>query len=251
MIVRCLSFGSLWWLRPGNQTSDPLRFSTHAAAFNTTGFRDGSRERRLWHVSGVVRINLASQKRAIETRNFEDGCYQSPGPERRGEWNRLLLGKHAGHTVRVDRLLLCTSSTVIGRIDFDNPVSLRLSGQRCRGERAFAFRADRYSGANAAEMRGFANPFRAHSPRPFASSGCLPPEYLIAHEAAERQRDISDYPPKTSKLGGVDGSGQEFGQQRGNERDFAPTGGKGRKDSSGLSARYRSRSEWGTHREYL
>ena len=120
MIVRCLSFGSLWWLRPGNQTSDPLRFSTHAAAFNTTGFRDGSRERRLWHVSGVVRINLASQKRAFDTRTFEDGCYQSPGPERRGEWNRLLLGKAAGHTVRADRVLLCARSTFVGRIDFDN-----------------------------------------------------------------------------------------------------------------------------------
>ena len=121
MIVRCISFGSLWWLRPGNQTSDPLRFSTHAAAFNTTGFRDGSRERRLWHVSGVVRINLASHKRAMQTLTFEDGCYQSPGPERRGEWNRLLLGKHTGHTVRIDRLLVCTLSAVIGRIDFDRP----------------------------------------------------------------------------------------------------------------------------------
>jgi hypothetical protein len=121
MIVRCLSFGSLWWLRPGNQISDPLRFSTHAAAFNTTGFRDGSRERRLWHVSGVVRINLASHARAIGADTLGESCYQSPGPERRGEWNRLLLGKHAGHTVRVDRMLLCTLSTVIGRIDFDNP----------------------------------------------------------------------------------------------------------------------------------
>ena len=119
MVIRCLSFGSLWWLRPGNQVSDPLRFSCRAAAFNTTGFRCGSREQRSWSISGVVRINLASQGRAIRAGTFEDGCYQSPGLERRGEWNRVLLGSRTGHTVRVDRLLLCTRSTVIGRVNFD------------------------------------------------------------------------------------------------------------------------------------
>ena len=120
MVIRCLSFGSLWWLRPGNQASDPLRFSVRAAVFNTTGFHCGSRERRLWHVSGVVRINLASHIHTQGARNFENGCYQSPGPERRGEWNRLLLGKCMGTAVPADRLLVCSRSTVIGRIDFDS-----------------------------------------------------------------------------------------------------------------------------------
>ena len=120
MVIRSLSFGSLWWLRPGDQTSDPLRFSVRAAAFNTTGFRCGSRERRLWHVSGVVRINLASHSEATRAGTFEDKCYQSPGPERRGEWNRLLLGKLLGSGMRADCLLLCARSTAIGRINFDN-----------------------------------------------------------------------------------------------------------------------------------
>ena len=120
MVIRCLSFGSLWWLRPGNQASDPLRFSVRAAVFNTTGFRCGSRERRLWHVSGVVRINLASHIQTTGAHIFENGCYQSPGPERRGEWNRLLLGKCIGTAVPADRLLVCSRSTVIGRIDFDS-----------------------------------------------------------------------------------------------------------------------------------
>jgi hypothetical protein len=121
LVIRCLSFGSLWWLRPGNHLADPLRFSVHAAAFNTTGFRCGCRERRLWHVSGVVRINLASHSQTIGAGIFEDGCYQSPGPERRGEWNRLLIGTRPDHAVIADRLLLCTRSTAIGRIDFDGP----------------------------------------------------------------------------------------------------------------------------------
>ncbi|HEU5403765.1 MAG TPA: hypothetical protein VFU86_20590, partial [Terriglobales bacterium] len=91
-----------------------------AAVFNTTGFRCGSRERRLWHVSGVVRINLASHTQTTGARNFENGCYESPGPERRGEWNRLLLGKCMRNAVPADRLLVCSRSTVIGRIDFDS-----------------------------------------------------------------------------------------------------------------------------------
>ena len=119
-MIRCLSFGSLWWLRPGNQASDPLRFSVRAAVFNTTGFRCGSHERRLWHISGVVRINLASHTQTTGAHNFENGCYKSPGPERRGEWNRLLLGKCMGTAIPADRLLVCSRSTVIGRIDFDS-----------------------------------------------------------------------------------------------------------------------------------
>jgi hypothetical protein len=67
----------------------------------------------------VVRINLVSHSQAFGASTFEDGCFQSPGPERRGEWNRLLLGKRTAHTVQVERLLLCTRSAVVGRIDFD------------------------------------------------------------------------------------------------------------------------------------
>lgn len=120
MVIRCLSFGSLWWLRPGEQVSDPMRFSAHAAAFNTTGFVCGIRERRLWHVSGVVRINLAMNSKVIGAESFEDACFESPGPERRGEWNRLLLGKRLKHTAPADKLLVCTRSTMIGRIEFDD-----------------------------------------------------------------------------------------------------------------------------------
>ena len=68
----------------------------------------------------MVRINLAPHTQTTGIRNFENGCYQSPGPERRGEWNRLLLGKLVGSAVRADCLLLCARSTAIGRIDFDN-----------------------------------------------------------------------------------------------------------------------------------
>src|SRR5438270_9794539 len=119
MVIHCVSFGSLWWLRPGNHTSDPLRFSSHAAVFNTTGFVSGSRERRLWHIAGVIRINLGMHRDTDDARRFQAARYECTGLERRGEWNRLLLGRRLDPTVKSEKIIVCTRSSVIGRIQFD------------------------------------------------------------------------------------------------------------------------------------
>ena len=120
MVVHCASFGSLWWLRPGNNASDLLRFSSHAAVFNTTGFVSGCRERRLWHIAGVIRINLGMHRDTADPRCFEAARYECAGLERRGEWNRLLLGRRLNRTVEAEKIVVCTRSSVIGRIDFDS-----------------------------------------------------------------------------------------------------------------------------------
>ena len=119
MVVHCVSFGALWWLRPGNHTADPLRFSSHAAVFNTTGFVSGSRERRLWHIAGVIRINLGMHRDSDDARRFEAARYECTALERRGEWNRLLLGRRLDRTVKAEKVIVCAQSSVIGRIQFD------------------------------------------------------------------------------------------------------------------------------------
>jgi len=119
MVIRCLNFGSLWWLRPGANTADPFRFSGRAAIFNTTGFVSGSRERRLWHISGVIRINVGMHGRAEEAQDFETACYESPGLERRGAWNRLLLSRRLREKMPTEKVLVCARSDTIGRINFD------------------------------------------------------------------------------------------------------------------------------------
>jgi hypothetical protein len=119
MVIRCVSFGSLWWLRPGDQLSDPLRYTARAATFNTTGFIRGAREFRQWHVSGVVRINMAMHRRVGCAGAFERECYESPGLERRGTWNRLLLGNRLKHATRAERILVCVRCKEIGRLNFD------------------------------------------------------------------------------------------------------------------------------------
>ncbi len=117
MVIHCLSFGSLWWLRPGDDVLDPLRYSSRGAAFNTTGFVSHSRERRLWHIAGVVRINMAMHGGASR---FEGERYECTGLERRGEWNRVLLGRKLNLSVKAEKILACVHSRVIGRIRFDS-----------------------------------------------------------------------------------------------------------------------------------
>jgi len=120
MVIRCLNFGSLWWLRPGNQVSDPLRFSAHAAVFNTTGFVAAGREHRLWHVAGVIRVNLGMHQGTHDARYFENANFECAGIEHRGGWNRLLLGRRLRRSDPVEGVLLCTRSSAVGRINFDD-----------------------------------------------------------------------------------------------------------------------------------
>jgi hypothetical protein len=135
MVIHCLSFGSLWWLRPGDDVSDPLRFSSRAAIFNTTGFISNSRERRLWHIAGVIRINAVMH---CGTSHFDDARYECPGLERRGEWNRLLLGRRLNRSIKAEKIMACVHSTVVGRIRFDSPWSddeiQVISGSALRGQ---------------------------------------------------------------------------------------------------------------------
>jgi hypothetical protein len=119
MLIRCVSFGSIWWLRPGDRLSDPLRYTARAATFNTTGFISGARERRQWHVSGIVRFNMAMYGRA-GCPAFEEECYESPGLEKRGTWNRVLLGRRVKQSPCAETILICVRCGEIGRIDFDD-----------------------------------------------------------------------------------------------------------------------------------
>jgi hypothetical protein len=117
MVIHCLSFGSLWWLRPGDDVSDPLRFSSRGAIFNTTGFISNCRGRRLWHISGVIRINAAMH---CGTSRFDGARYECTGIEHRGEWNRVLLGRRLNRSIKAEKILAGVHSSVIGRIRFDS-----------------------------------------------------------------------------------------------------------------------------------
>ena len=57
MLVKILEFGSNWWARFGRDPHDRYRYTRHAAYFNSTGVRCGSKMRRCWIVPGLIRFN--------------------------------------------------------------------------------------------------------------------------------------------------------------------------------------------------
>ncbi len=57
MLVKVLHFGTNWWARFGRDADDPYRFTRHAAYYNSTGVRCGSKVRRHWIVPGLIRFN--------------------------------------------------------------------------------------------------------------------------------------------------------------------------------------------------
>ncbi|MDX6464014.1 MAG: hypothetical protein QOE55_7711 [Acidobacteriaceae bacterium] len=121
MIIHCLSFGTLWWLRPGNDRESAARFTSHAAVFNTTGFASGSRERRSWIVPGVVRFNAGTcLEQRIRPEQAGQGRFVSPGVERNGSQNRLLLTRKVTANAPADLLLACITCKEHGRISFDS-----------------------------------------------------------------------------------------------------------------------------------
>ena len=97
MLVRILGVGSEWWVRPGHDQYDPLRFTKHAAYFNTTAFPHGSKFRRSWKVPGVLRFNGNSR---IDPHwpNEVLGCiFGCVGITQHNGQNRLLaIGKRYG-----------------------------------------------------------------------------------------------------------------------------------------------------------
>jgi len=142
VVALCLSFGSLTWLRPGNVPDDPLRFSSHAAAFNTTGFVQSTNERRSWYTPGVLRMNVGTHPSGP----FLPGKYETVGLEKRGAWNRVLLGRRVAPTEVATRILVCVHSGSVGRIDLtrqwhDNRLVV-IAGSAFRGEQETLFLAE-------------------------------------------------------------------------------------------------------------
>jgi len=122
MLVKVLSFGTNWWARFGRDTDDLHRFSRLAAYYNSTGLRCGSKIRRHWIVSGLLRFNGAGDcnpnllARAIgKTFVCSDLTYAFGG-------NRLLFQSQMRKAVAPDCFLVVVSSELHGAIHFASNV---------------------------------------------------------------------------------------------------------------------------------
>lgn len=122
MLVNVLSFGSNWWARFGRDAEDPHRFTCHAAYYNSTGVRCGSKVRRHWIVSGLLRFNGVgdfnpnSPDRALGRTFVCTDLAEAFGG------NRLLLQSQAARSAVPDGYLVVVSSATHGRIDFASSV---------------------------------------------------------------------------------------------------------------------------------
>jgi hypothetical protein len=120
MLVRILGLSSEWWVRPGPDRSDPLRFTKHAAYFNTTAFPHGSKFRRSWKVPGVLRFNGNSRIDPHRPNEVLGCIYGCLGVTHHNGQNRLLaIGKRYG-PLTPTHFLVAVDSCLYGYINFSS-----------------------------------------------------------------------------------------------------------------------------------
>jgi hypothetical protein len=119
MLVKILEFGSNWWARFGRDPHDRYRYTRHAAYFNSTGVRCGSKMRRYWLVPGLIRFNGVGDfnpqfpSRALgEIFECTDLVFACGG-------NRVLFRRKVGRSCRPDYFLSVVSSGRFGPVSFE------------------------------------------------------------------------------------------------------------------------------------
>jgi len=119
MLVKILEFGSNWWARFGRDPQDRYRYTKHAAYFNSTGVRCGSKMRRYWLVPGLIRFNGVGDfnpqfpNRVVgEVFECTDLVFACGG-------NRVLFRRKARQSCRPEYFLLVVSSGRFGSLSFE------------------------------------------------------------------------------------------------------------------------------------
>ena len=119
MLVKILEFGSNWWARFGHDPYDRYRYTRHAAYFNSTGVRCGSKMRRYWLVPGLIRFNGVGDfnpqfpVRALgEIFECTDLVFACGG-------NRVLFRRKVAQSCRPDYFLSVVSGRRFGVLNFE------------------------------------------------------------------------------------------------------------------------------------
>jgi hypothetical protein len=121
MIVKVLQFGSHWWPRFGRDPNDRYRFTKHAAYYNSSGLRCGSKIKPRWVIPGLIRFNgvgdfnpnyfARSIGRVFDCSDLKYAC----------GGNRLLFGRKVQPDTIPDYYLVVVSSDRFGICDFLSP----------------------------------------------------------------------------------------------------------------------------------
>jgi hypothetical protein len=120
VIVRCISFGSTWWLRPGYDPKTGAIILARSAYLNTTAILRGQQVKHVHSKRGYVRVNAAMRPQFSTPDELLDGRFATNGIEQYRDSNRLLLKARVGNSVATDACLVCLRSEAEGTIDFES-----------------------------------------------------------------------------------------------------------------------------------
>src|SRR5216684_1946179 len=122
MLVKILQFGSSWWSKAGPDPEDLHRYTRHAAHYNSTGVRCGSRGQKIrhhWIVPGLLRFNGVGDfnpnfhMRAIgRVFSCDEVTFALGG-------NRVLAKHKVHHSMTPDYHLVVLSSDRFGTIEWE------------------------------------------------------------------------------------------------------------------------------------
>lgn len=118
MLVKILSFGSSWWARFGHDPQDRYRFTRHAAYFNSTGLRSGSKVRRCWIVPGLLRFNGVGDFNPQFPDRSIGASFECAGPTIGLGGNRLLFERKVKNAALPDCYLVAINSEAYGACDW-------------------------------------------------------------------------------------------------------------------------------------
>jgi hypothetical protein len=124
MIVRCLSFGTYWWLREGAHPVTGVPVLARSAYMNTTSIYRGKTATWGHWVPGFLRVNATMNPRFLTPNDLIGeligGLFYTNGIEKYKESNRLLLKKRAKDSTVPDVFLVRITSEKEGKIDFES-----------------------------------------------------------------------------------------------------------------------------------
>lgn len=116
MLVKVLSFGSNWWAR--GQHTPPQAM----AYYNSTGVRCGSKIRRHWVISGLLRFNAVSNFNPARPERAVGGVFLCSELVCALGGNRLLFQARLSDSLEADCYLICVSSVEYGLSDLGSSV---------------------------------------------------------------------------------------------------------------------------------
>ena len=117
MLVTVLGFGSNWWARFGRDPQDRYRFTKHAAYFNSTGLRCGSKCRRYWVVPVLLRFNGVGDFTPDRPKRCLGKTFECTDLSVAFGGNRLLFLRKASHNKLPNYYLVAISSNQHGYFD--------------------------------------------------------------------------------------------------------------------------------------